>query len=187
MQTLTIDRTKKWTVEDYLLLGETNTRCELIHGELIVSPAPNPYHQKVVGKLYLLIQKAAREAGGEVYFSPIDLYIDNTNVYQPDLLFLSKESVRFVTNRGIEGPPDIVLEVISPSNAVYDRNTKKRGYLNFGVKEYWIADQGKKAIEVYLRDQHSTDVPYLYLAEEGQVISTTLPDLRLDLKEIFNP
>jgi Uma2 family endonuclease len=187
MQTLTIDRTKKWTVEDYLLLGETNTRCELINGDLIMSPSPSPYHQDVVSNLYDSFKKVARKLEGKVYFSPIDLYIDNTNVYQPDLLFLPKESLRFVTNRGIEGPPDVVIEVISPSNAVYDRNTKKRRYLNFGVKEYWIVDPGKKTVEIYLRDHHSTDVPYLYLVEEGQVTSTILADLCLDLKDIFNP
>lgn len=187
MKTLTIDRTKEWTVEDYLLLEETDTRCELINGELIMSPAPNPYHQQVLSNLNDFIKKAARQVGGKAYFSPIDLYISKKSVLQPDLIFLSKENLSFVTARGIEGPPDIVVEVISPSNIFTDRNIKKKVYLAFGVKEYWIVDPGNKTLEIYLPHQGNPDVPFFYLAEDGKVTSTILPEINFDLAEIFNP
>lgn len=105
MQTVTIDRTKVWTVDDYLLLGEIKTSCQLVNGELITSPAPTPYHQKVLSNLNDKFKAVARQTGGEVYFSPIDLFIDRKNVFQPDLLYLSKENLKFITTKGIEGDP----------------------------------------------------------------------------------
>jgi Uma2 family endonuclease len=187
MQTAIIDKSKNWTVEDYLLLGESSTPCQLINGELNMSPAPSPLHQSIISNLNDIIKSIAKQIGGKVYFSPIDLFINNKNVYQPDLLFLPKENLRYITQRGIEGPPDLIIEVISASNVFIDRNTKKKAYLEFGVKEYWIVDPGNKTLEIYLHDQINQDVPHLYLVEDGIVTSTILKDLSFDLKEIFIP
>jgi Uma2 family endonuclease len=183
MQTAIIDKSKHWTVEDYLLLGDGVQPCQLINGELIMSPAPNPSHQRIIRSLFKLLDAA--NPMGEIFFSPIDLFINQKNVFQPDLLFLSKENISFVTQRGIEGPPDLIIEVISASNVFVDRNTKKKAYLDFGVKEYWIVDPGNKTLEVYLRSQTNHEVPHLYLAEDGTVTSTVLTQLSFDLKEIF--
>lgn len=76
-----------WTVEDYLLLGEVRTPCQLISGELITSPAPTPHHQIISGKLFKILDSAANN--GEVFYSPLDLFIDKKNVYQPDLVYIS--------------------------------------------------------------------------------------------------
>jgi Uma2 family endonuclease len=107
METLKIDRTKEWTVDDYLLLGETNTPCQLINGELIMSPSPPPRHQIVLSNLNDVIKSYSNKVDGLVLFSPLDLHIDNKNVFQPDLIFLSKSQRRFVTERGVEGPPEL--------------------------------------------------------------------------------
>lgn len=72
MQTATIDRTKNWTVKDYLLLGELTTPCQLINGELIMSLSPSPYHQTVLGNLYSIIKDYAKELNGHVFFAPFD-------------------------------------------------------------------------------------------------------------------
>ncbi len=186
MQTARIDKTKNWTVEDYLLLGEMTTPCQLINGELIMSPAPTPYHQQVLSNLNDFLKTAAKEAGGRVYFSPIDLFINEKNVVQPDLLFLSKGKLSFVKRRGIDGAPDLIVEILSPSNIFTDRNTKMEKYFEFGVDEFWIIDPGNKTLEIYLRGQSNPAVPYLYLAEEGKVTSTVLKNMEFDLKEIFN-
>lgn len=145
MNRLTIDKTKDWTVEDYLLLGEIKTPCQLINGELIMSPVPKPNHQKVSRRLFKLIDKAT--AGkGELFYAPVDLYIDNKNVFQPDLVYLSSKHTASLTERGIEGPVDLVVEIISPSNSYTDRNQKKKKYLEFGVSEYWIVDPANETI-----------------------------------------
>lgn len=119
------------------------------------------------------------------FFFPIDLFIDPRNVFQPDIVYVSEVNKGYITSRGIEGPPDLVVEIISPSNTFSDRNTKRKIYLTFGVKEYWIVDPGNKTLEVYLNSQANPDVPHLYLCAEGPVTSTVLEQLHFDLKEIF--
>jgi len=185
MKVATIDRTKDWTVEDYLLLGESKTPCQLINGELIISPSPTPYHQIISSNLNDLLKAEAKKTGGIVFYAPMDLYLDRKNVYQPDLIYISKEKRNIITNRGVEGIPDLIIEIISPSNSYTDRNQKKNGYQQFGVTEYWIVDPANATLEIYAGN--SWDVPVLYLAEDGEVASSVLRDLKFDLKEIFNP
>jgi Uma2 family endonuclease len=81
--------------------------------------------------------------------------------------------------------PDLVVEIISPSNIFSDRNTKKKVYQKIGIKEYWIVDPGNKTLEIYLHDQADPEVPHLYLAGEGKVTSTVLTALEFDLQQIF--
>lgn len=184
MQTARIDRTKEWTLEDYLMLGEMNTPCQLINGELIMSPSPTPQHQSVLGKLFKLLD-AATIGKGTVLFAPIDLYVDNKNVYQPDLVYVSDERKNIITHRAIEGVPDLVVEIISPSNIFSDRNRKKKVYEKIGVREYWIVDPGNETLEIYLVNQPDPDVPHLFVVSEGKVVSTVIPSLNFDLKTIF--
>ncbi len=179
MQTATIDQSKVWTVEDYLQLEE-GLLAQLIDGELIMSPAPKPKHQRVLRELFNVLRDSTLD--GELFFSPIDLYIDSKNVLQPDLVFISTASKHFISERGIEGPPDLVIEVISPSNSFIDRNIKKRKYLEFGVKEYWIVDPGNETLEIYTG---TLDKPALYLAGEGTVVSSILPKVSFALENIF--
>lgn len=184
MQSAKIDRTKEWTVNDYLMLGEMNTPCELINGELIMSPSPATLHQRVSRNLFRVLDEYGK-APGEVLYAPIDLYIDKRTVLQPDLTYISNSNKNIITLRGIEGPPDLVVEIISPSNMFYDRNTKKEKYLEFGVKEYWIVDPMHVTLEIYLCRQPDPELPYLSLTGEGKVTSTVLPSLQFDLKSIF--
>lgn len=184
METARIDKTKEWTVEDYLHLGETGTPCQLINGELMMSPAPSILHQIISKRIFKLLDKEA-EKGGDVFYAPIDLYIDRKNVYQPDLVYISKSNKGIISTRGIEGVPDLVVEILSPSNIFTDRYFKKKTYREIGVKEYWIVDPGNQTIEIYTHSQSDPDVPHLYLAGEGKVTSTVLPDLGFDLKIIF--
>lgn len=185
MQTATIDRSKNWTVEDYLLLGEMNTPCQLINGDLVMSPSPTPYHQMIAGNIYDLLKAEAKKLNGKVFFSPIDLYIDDKNVFQPDLLYISAENKNIISHRGIEGAPQLIVEIISPSNIFSDRNRKKKVYRDIGVSEYWIVDPANQTLEIYLSDQVDPDVPHLYITEKGLVKSTVLTNLSFDLKEIF--
>ncbi len=179
MQTATIDKSKHWTAEDYLQLEE-GMLAQLISGQLIMSPAPTPNHQRVIRNLYDALK--ALNPNGEVLFSPLDLYIDNTNVLQPDICYISQSSKHIISNRGLEGPPELVVEVLSPSNSFIDRNAKKRKYLEFGVQEYWIVDPGNKTLEIYT---NSLETPSLYLSEQGEITSIVLESLSFDLSLLF--
>jgi Uma2 family endonuclease len=185
MDTTHLDRSKEWTVEEFLLLNETNTFCELVNSELIMSPSPTPYHQFICSNLNDILKAAAKKTGAICYFSPIDLFIDSRTVYQPDLLYLSKENRRFVSVRGIEGVPDIVVEIISPTNALMDRNIKRITYQRIGVKEYWLVDPDKKTLEVYFPGSGVSDTPPKCFHEDDLVSSTVIRDLKFLLKEIF--
>ena len=149
-----------------------------------MSPAPTPYHQQISKKLFRLLDAVGKDLG-EVFYAPIDLFIDKKNVFQPDLLYVSNKNKSFITKRGIEGPPELIVEIISPSNTFSDRNTKMKKYLEFGVAEFWLIDPGNKTLEVYLRVQDNPEVPHLFLAEEGEVTSTIFSNLSFELREIF--
>ncbi|MCA6378228.1 MAG: Uma2 family endonuclease [Cytophagales bacterium] len=183
MQNATIDRTKEWTVEDFVQLEESNLPCELINGELFMSPAPSLTHQVVSSNLNDILKAYAKKIGGFVAYSPFDVYLDNKNVFQPDLLLVRKQNLAIITERGLQGAPDLAVEIISPSNAFKDRNHKRRLYQKFGVKEYWIVDPGNRTLEIY--DFSSEETPILYLVGEGEVTSNLLPGLSFSFADLF--
>ena len=183
MQVATIDRSKEWTVDDFLQLEESNLPCELINGELFMSPAPTLTHQVVLSNLNDIVKTYARKSGGMAMFSPVDVYLDKKNVFQPDLLYVAKENLGIISEKGLDAAPDLAVEIISPSNAFKDRNQKRRLYQKFGVKEYWIIDPGNKTIEIY--DFSTDETPILYLVEEGTVVSKLLPGLSFSFADLF--
>lgn len=137
------------TYDDYchIPFGE---RYELVEGELRrMTPSPTVFHQKVSGK----IEKALREwvdvhGLGEVYYSPIDVVLSEHNVVQPDILYISRERLGIIKKACIQGAPDLVVEILSPSTLEWDRVTKRRIYGRYGIREYWIADPDGRSIEV---------------------------------------
>lgn len=140
------------TLDDYLRLDD-DIRVELIEGEFVVTASPTPRHQVVIGNLHLLLEPKVRRLGlGKVFLSPLDTVLSRHNVLQPDLLFIAHEHLDRVGNR-VNGPPDLVIEVLSPRRAAHDRKVKKRLYRRFGVREYWIVDPKAETVLVLeLRD-----------------------------------
>ena len=183
MQTAIIDKTNEWTVEEFLQLEESNLPCELINGEVFISPAPNMIHQVVSGKLYDMLKAYARKTGGFAAYSPFDVYLDNKNVFQPDLLYLKKENRSRLFEKGLRGAPDLAVEIISPSNSFKDRNQKKRLYEKFGVKEYWIIDPADRTLEIY--DFGAGENPVFKWAERGAVTSRLLVGVSFGFEELF--
>ncbi len=185
MQTATIDRTKEWTVDEFMKLEESNLPCELINGEVFMSPAPSFTHQIICGNLYDLLKAFSRKNGGIVMFSPVDVILDRRNVFQPDLLYVAKENLGIISERGLNAAPDLAVEVLSPSNSFKDRNQKRKLYQKFGVKEYWIIDPGNNTLEIYDFRVEDVDTPILYLVEEGEVVSKLLPGLSFKFQDLF--
>ena len=175
---------KKYTYEDYAALPE-GAPYQLIGGELIILPAPTPYHQKVCGKIsYFLRDHVYKEKLGEVFDAPIDVFFEETETYQPDIIFISKERVGIVGEKRIEGAPDLVIEVISPATAYYDLRKKFRVYERHGVKEYWIVDPEEKSIEVYI-NQGKKFLPAETAIKKGTVESQILKGFKVQVEEIF--
>ncbi len=174
---------EKKTVADYEALPE-GSPYQLIEGELVMSPAPGFEHfrssKRVFLKLYRLIEDAGK---GEVIYAPVDLYLDKENVYQPDIMVVLKGSKARITRKGVYGPPDVVVEILSPSTAYYDLRVKKKVYERAGVREYWIVDPMERSLEIYTNSDEGFKLTSMAV-ERGKVVSKVL-DIDLDLEEVF--
>jgi Uma2 family endonuclease len=170
---------------ELLQYPEDGRRYELYDGELIELPAPIPLHQVVVLHTCEVLREYARVHGGLVLFSPIDVVFDEFNVVQPDLLFfVARRRELLDLTQAIRLPPDLVVEVLSPSTSRRDRGRKMRMYAAQGVREYWLIDPVDQQIEIHAL----TDGKWL-LAPQGEpgveVESAILGGLRFDPVRLF--
>ena len=139
------------TSEDYVLLPNDRNRYELLEGELNVTPAPSTKHQTTSGNVFVLLAHYIKERDlGKLFHAPIDVILEPTSVLQPDLLFVSKARQQIITERAVEGAPDLVIEILSPGTSRTDRVTKAQIYARHTVPAYWIVDPEQEAIEIYL-------------------------------------
>ena len=143
------DAARRWTAEEFLALPEDERRIELIDGEIVVTPSAAPRHALVVARISFALTTELDPQGGVVFGSNLDTQIDGSTVVQPDVqVFLPQHVVR-IGQRHVEGPPDLAVEVSSPSTKGFDRLRKRVLYERFGVAEYWIVDLDHDVIEVY--------------------------------------
>lgn len=139
------------TVENYKILPETGPRYQLIEGDLYMAPAPNRFHQDISRNLeYILLEYLEENPIGTLYHAPFDVYLDDYNVFQPDILVVLQERLSILTDAGAEGAPDFVVEILSPKTARLDRDNKRRVYATSGVRELWIIAPETRQIQVYL-------------------------------------
>ena len=143
------------TYRAYEALPDDGRRYQVLDGTLDVTPASSPRHQEVLGNLNDLVRQHVKARGlGRTYFAPVDVILADTTIVQPDLVYIAAERSHLLGQRGIEGPPTLVVEVLSPGTAAVDRGAKLRLYARYGVPYYWIADVDARAVEAYeLADQ----------------------------------
>ena len=172
------------TYADYLETSDDG-RYELLNGELILSPSPKEIHQYTSSMLHLKFGTHARKNNlGKVYFSPFDVVLSDTDVVQPDLLFVSNERADMINHDNVRGAPDLVVEILSPTTADRDRTIKLDLYAAHGVKEYWMVDPESRTVMVLLRGESRFEVSGIY--GEGQTLSSpTLEGFSVALGEIF--
>ena len=174
--------TKK-TIKDYMELPE-GTAYQLIKGEFVMSPSPGYAHQEVEKQLLVILYSFVEKTDkGKVFIAPFDVYLDEENAFQPDLVVVLKDSKARIEERGIFGAPDVVVEILSPSTAYYDLTEKKDVYERVGVKEYWIVDPKRKSFEIYANSEDGFKL-ICHAKTNGKVHSELL-NLEIDLKEIF--
>jgi Uma2 family endonuclease len=177
-----------WTYEDYRRLPDDGWRYEVLRGALHMAPAPSLPHQRAVWNFGPILRSFVRERDlGTVLGAPADILLPGAlaNPVQPDVFFISKERLGIIHENQIEGAPDLVLEVLSPSNWLTDRREKFEIYAEAGVREYWIADPKNRTVEVFvLRD----DRTYELLGNFGQgerARSEILPGFEPAIDDIF--
>ena len=175
---------ENYTIEDYEKLPE-GSLYQLINGALVMTPAPIVYHQRIsrtLGfKLYAFVEKNAL---GEVFYAPIDVQFSENNVYQPDIVFIHRDREEIIGEKRIEGPPDIVIEILSPSTAYMDLREKYEVYEKCGVREYWIADPKIKKVEVFENINNKFQLNN-EARETGTVSSKFLEGFTVELEIIF--
>jgi Uma2 family endonuclease len=126
---------------------------QLINGEVVIGMPPILKHQDIVREILVLLTLIAREIGGKAYDSPIEVRLDDNNVFEPDVLYIKPDNLSITQQdeKRIIGAPDLVVEVLSPGTAKYDRQEKYDAYEAHGVGEYWIVDPAHETIEVWTR------------------------------------
>jgi Uma2 family endonuclease len=142
------------TYQDYQELPDDGKRYELHEGELSVTPAPSPEHQESLANLNDFIRQHVRTRGlGKVFFAPLDCILDDTTIVQPDLVYLDASRLGELSKRGIEGPPTLVVEVVSPTTRRTDQVRKLQLYAKYRVPYYWFVDPEARAIDAYVLDE----------------------------------
>jgi Uma2 family endonuclease len=162
--------------EDYDALPD-QPRCELLFGRLYVTPSPTPWHQMVALFLWRQLQEIAEVAGGFVSSAPLDVVLADHSVVQPDVIYVSPQRLGVLRQR-IEGAPDLLIEVLSPSSGRRDRGEKLSLYAQTGIREYWIVDPETRQIE-FLVNEAGRFIVSLPVA--GIYRSQQIPEIHLDI------
>lgn len=174
----------KLTYADYLTTPE-DKRYELLDGELVMTPAPDELHQRTQADLGFQVMAFVKANGlGRVYNPPTDVVLSDVDVVQPDLLFVSSERTQIITKAGVQGAPDLVVEILSPSTAERDKGYKRALYAQHGVKEYWIVGADAGVITVLLLGDDGYEVAGTF-GEGDTLTSPTLEGFRLKVDELF--
>ena len=174
----------QWTYEDLRLMPDDGQRYEVIDGDLLVTPAPTTTHQTLSKRIqFALMQQIELRGLGQVFNAPVDLIFSRLRTVQPDLLVVRTERTNFITERGIETAPDLVVEILSPSTEQTDRERKAKLYASEGVREYWIVDAAQRCIEIYGLAESGYDLLGKY--GPGTQVSSRVFELELSVDAVF--
>jgi len=175
------------TTEFYDKMPEGPPYYQLIEGHLIMSPSPDFFHQQILSYLHLEIGLYLRTNPiGILALAPSDVRLTRANVFQPDLYFVRNENRRVIKRRGAVGPPDLVIEILSPSNSAFDRHEKRRIYGRAGVTEMWMVEPRTRMIEVHTLSKGLDAAPTIIRAPET-FSPSIFPGLKIDTQQLFKP
>ena len=174
----------RFTYRDYLNLPE-DRRYELIDGDLLMSPSPSERHQRILLELALVLTTFVKvHRLGRVYVAPFDVVLSDTDVVQPDILFVSGERASRIGEKAVHGSPDLVVEILSGSTADRDRTVKAKLYSRAGVRELWLLDPDAKTFEILVNTESGFRRDSI--SEVGRVArSPLLPGLEIEVVELF--
>lgn len=175
---------RPYTASDLAAIDDDHNRYEIIGGELIVSPSPSEGHQRASSRLlrFIATYVETREMG-LVYSAPFDVHLGEHDIVEPDVFVVLEKSSSRITARGIVGPPDLIVEIVSPSSSRIDRIRKSALYATFGVPEYWIADPNNGTILAQtLVGQHYEPI----VSDDGLVHSREISGMTIDPVEVFS-
>lgn len=178
--------TIRLTVDDLDFIPEERVgdRHELIDGELFVTPVPVTKHQAIAFNLTLALGLFVREGRlGAVRFAPTGVRLQADTLVIPDLCFIAQDRLDIIGEKTIDGPPDLIIEILSPGTRRRDLTTKRELYARFGVPEYWIVDPDARSVTV-LSLTHGRYEP-IPIGQHDTLQSRVLPGLTLTLAQVF--
>lgn len=173
------------TYEQYAQMPDDGRRYELFEGVLQVAPSPTTRHQRVSGKLFLILQNHVAEHDlGEVFDAPLDVVLSGTSVLQPDLVYVSRAREQVINEKNIAGAPDLAIEVVSPATASIDRVTKAQVYARHGIPYYWVVDPEQRVVEEF-RLERGIYMLRRCWQQGGSFCPEAFPGLEIDLDSVF--
>ena len=172
------------TYKDYCATPD-DERYELLNGDLTMVPAPNMRHQSVLFRLARKLGDFTEEYGlGKVYVAPCDVVLSDTEVVQPDVLFVSRAREHTLTDENVRGAPDLVIEILSPSTADRDLGYKHDLYGRHGVLEYWIVDPMAETVAVHRQANGRLELADTF-GRRDTLQTALLDGLQLELDYVF--
>jgi Uma2 family endonuclease len=173
------------TYLDYCALPDDGLRYEIINGALFSEPSPRRAHQRAAFRLATLLDAHTRARGlGEVWIAPFDVILDRTTVVVPDVVFVTRDRLGIVAERGVEGAPDLVIEILSPSTGRRDRVAKLNAYSRHGVRHYWLVDPAEKTLEALELGEGAYNLVAAVAGNED-FRPLLFPELTISLRELW--
>jgi Uma2 family endonuclease len=171
------------TLDEFFALPETMTPTELFDGEMIVSPAPAFRHQAIAATVFTCVNNLKPD--GTALFAPVDVVLNPGTVAQPDVLWVSSSNERCMEQDGkLFGPPDLCIEILSPSTARKDRTKKFNAYESAGVREFWIIEPTLNSLEQWVLNDNEFGLQGVY-HEPQTFVSPALNGATVALSDIF--
>ena len=179
---------RRLTAEEYFALDLPERHTQLVNGEIVVNK-PRLTHQRIVGEIHALFREWCRAASGRGQFGlEVDVHLDDYNVYAPDVWWVREDHQPARDAARIVGPPDLAVEVRSPSTWRYDVGTKKRVYEATGLPELWLVDANADTVLIYRRSTATAETfdVELELGRGEQLTTPLMPGLEIDVADLFD-
>jgi Uma2 family endonuclease len=176
----------KWTYSEYARFPDDGNRYEVIDGEVMMTPAPSPHHQHVLGTLLLAMRPYVERHNLGVVLLDVDLLFATGNFLRPDLVYVPAGRRDGISDRGVEVAPGLVVEVQSPTSSSIDRVKKPRRYGDFGIPEYWVLNPPERSVWIWRFAAGRTEPEQLTSLFEWRP-DRAVESLVLDPAELFRP
>ena len=176
------------TYDDFVHFPDDGNRHELIDGVHHVAPSPDVRHQVIVVRLVVEIATYLKQHPvGRVFVAPLDVVLSNHDVVEPDVLFVATDQTEMLTEKNVQGPPALVVEVLSPSTRKRDAQAKRRLFERAGVREYWLVDPELDTVQVLRLSLEGKLVRVAELSADDNDTLTTplLPGCAIALPDLF--
>ncbi len=174
----------RFTVREYMTTPP-DKRYQLLDGEMLLAPSPTQRHQAIAAQLFVALRQFVNDNSlGRVWFAPLDVVLSEYDVAQPDILFVSDARSGIITDANIQGAPDLVVEILSPATADYDRGYKRLLYGRHGVREYWLVDPDAGGVDVITMGAEGPEL-YSSFQSGGTLTSPLLEGFSMALDLIF--